>query len=80
MGEQADVLQILQPTQNGHQEFQDFARPDGWQEQAVAALVELAPFAYRQMLSELFVSAEVGVVGKRGGTASETPDQRRLGL
>ena len=59
---------------------EDYARPDGWQEQAVAALVELVPLAYWQMPSELFVSTEAGGGGDRNMQVSETPDQRRLGL
>ena len=59
---------------------QDYARPDGWQEQAVAALADLVPFAYRQLLSELFVPTDGGGGRERDATASETPDRRRLGL
>jgi len=59
---------------------EDYARPDGWQEQVVAALVELVPLAYWQMLSELFVSTEAGGGGDRNMQVSETPDRRRLGL
>jgi len=55
----------------------DYASPDGWQEQAVAALVDLVPFAYRQLLSELFVATDRG----GGGSAvPEVPDSRRLGF
>jgi len=77
-GDPGRVQALIREVIAAHPE--DYARPDGWQEQAVAALVELVPFAYRQMLSELFVSTEGGGVGERGGTASETPDRRRLGL
>ena len=59
---------------------EDYARPDGWQEQAVAALVELVPLAYRQMLSELFIPTDGGGAGERGTAVTETPDRRRLGL
>jgi hypothetical protein len=57
----------------------DYARPDGWQEQAVAALVDLVPFAYQQMLSELFVPTGGGGA-ERSAPAPETPDRRRLGF
>jgi hypothetical protein len=59
---------------------QDYAPADGWQEQAVAALVELVPFAYQQLLSELFVPTDGGRGGERNVPAPETPDHRRLGF
>ncbi|MEJ2708925.1 MAG: type IV secretory system conjugative DNA transfer family protein [Anaerolineales bacterium] len=58
---------------------QDYAPADGWQEQTVAALSELVPFAYQQMLSELFAPTD----GGRGGEQQappEMPDRRRLGF
>jgi hypothetical protein len=58
----------------------DYAGPDGWQEQAVAALVDLVPFAYQQLLSELFVPTGSGGGSERGASAPETPDRRRLGF
>jgi hypothetical protein len=59
----------------------DYAPADGWQAQAVSALVDLVPFAYRQLLSELFVPTD----GSRAGAgasapAAEKPDTRRLGF
>jgi hypothetical protein len=59
---------------------QDYAPADGWQEQAVAALVELVPFAYQQLLSELFVPTDGGRGGERNTPTPETPDHRRLGF
>jgi hypothetical protein len=59
---------------------QDYAPADGWQEQAVAALVELVPFAYQQLLSELFVPTDGGRGGERNLASSEAPDRRRLGF
>jgi hypothetical protein len=59
---------------------QDYASPNGWQGQAVAALVDLVPFAYRQMLSELFVPTDMGPGSVRHTPSSDTPDRRRLGF
>jgi hypothetical protein len=59
---------------------QDYAPADSWQEQAVAALVELVPFAYQQLLSELFVPTDGGRRNERSAPAPDAPDHRRLGF
>jgi hypothetical protein len=59
---------------------EDYAPAEGWQGRAVAALVELVPLAYRQLLSELFVPTDEGGAGVGGAPDPETPDRRRLGF
>jgi sugar (pentulose or hexulose) kinase len=59
---------------------QDYAPANGWQEQAVAALVELVPFSYQQLLSELFIPTDGGRRVERDAAPPEAPDRRRLGF
>ncbi len=76
-GDPARVQSLIREVIAAH--LQDYAPADGWQERAVAALVDLVPFAYQQLLSELFVPTD-GRGGEMGATAPETPDRRRLGF
>jgi hypothetical protein len=72
---------------------QDYASPDGWQEQAVRALTGLVPPKFRGLLSELLAPSNVvahlatkdGFDAPLGGEetpapAAETVDKRRLGF
>jgi hypothetical protein len=72
---------------------QDYASPDGWQEQAVRALTGLVPPKFRGLLSELLTPSNVvahlatkdGFDAPLGGEetpapAAETVDKRRLGF
>ena len=77
-GDPARVQALIREVISAHP--QDYASPDGWQEQAVAALVDLVPFAYQQLFSELFVPTGGGGAGERGASNLETPDRRRLGF
>ncbi len=77
-GDPGRVQDLIREVIAAHPE--DYAPAGGWQEQAVAALVELVPFAYQQMLSELFVPTGDGGGGERQAAAPETPDHRRLGF
>ena len=72
---------------------QDYASPDGWQEQAVRALTGLVPPKFRGLLSELLAPSKDGFDAPLGGgetpaPAAETVDngssesyhKRRLGF
>jgi len=73
-GEPARVQALIREVISAHPG--DYASPDGWQEQAVAALVDLVPVSYRQLLSELFVPT--GAKG-RAGEARHPPRRRTIG-
>jgi hypothetical protein len=77
-GEPERVQALIREVIAAHPE--DYAPAKGWQEQAVSALVELVPFAYQQMLSELFVPTGGPGGGERGTPEPEAPDRRRLGF
>jgi hypothetical protein len=57
-GDPARVQALIREVISAHPG--DYASPNGWQEQAVAALVDLVPFAYQRLLSELFVPTGSG--------------------
>lgn len=67
---------------------QDYAPQNGWQEAAVGALADLVPFAYRSMLSELFVPVDAGrgretpqvAQAPEAPEAPQAADRRRLGF
>jgi hypothetical protein len=76
-GEPEQVQALIREVIAAHP--QDYAPAEGWQEQAVSALVELVPFAYQQMLSELFVPTG-GPGAAQGAPEPSAPDRRRLGF
>jgi len=66
---------------------QDYASPDGWQEQAVRALTGLVPPKFRGLLSELLAPGmddfDAPLDGAAEGLplpAKEAVDERRLGF
>jgi hypothetical protein len=77
-GDPARVQALIREVIAAH--HQDYAPANGWQEQAVAALVELVPFSYQQLLSELFIPTDGGRRVERDAAPPEAPDRRRLGF